>query len=160
MFSLYYYLKNREKSEYIINTGRSKKLKSGYYENQVWGALEQAWKGYKITKNKREDDKMELYARRIQECQHDLGLPISSFDNIGMSAASFLWEFIRKQYNDSNQEEQEVSDEEQYQSDTHYEQERFTDTYSEYFEDDENKAIGILIPIVKILQINRKIVHL
>ena len=42
MFSLYYYLKNREKSE------------SGYYENQVWGALEQSWKGYKIAKNKDE----------------------------------------------------------------------------------------------------------
>ena len=54
MFSLYYYLKNREKSEYIINTGRSKKLKSDYYENQVWGALEQSWKGYKIAKNKDE----------------------------------------------------------------------------------------------------------
>ena len=51
MFSLYYYLKNREKSE------------SGYYENQVWGALEQSWKGYKIAKikmkNKDEYDKME-----------------------------------------------------------------------------------------------------
>ena len=54
VFSLYYYLKNREKSEYIINTGRSKKIKSGYYENQVWGALEQSWKGYKIAKNKDE----------------------------------------------------------------------------------------------------------
>ena len=30
--------------------------------------------------------KWKLYARRIQERQHDLGLPISSFDNIGMSA--------------------------------------------------------------------------
>ena len=43
-----------------------------------------------IVKNKDEDDKIELYARRIQECQHDLGLEITSFDNIGMSAASFL----------------------------------------------------------------------
>ena len=85
--------------------------------------------------------KWKLYAGRIQERQHDLGLPISSFDNIGMSATSFLWEFIRKEdNNEGNQEEQELSDEEQYQSDTHYEQERFTDMYSEYFEDDENKA--------------------
>jgi hypothetical protein len=59
MFSLYYYLKNREESEYIINTGRSKKIKSGYYENQVWGALEQSWKGYKIAKNKDEYNKKE-----------------------------------------------------------------------------------------------------
>jgi hypothetical protein len=92
-------------------------------------------------KNKDEYNKKELYARRIEECQHDLGLEVSSFDNIGMSATSFLWEFIRKEdNNEGNQEEQELSDEEQYQSDTHYEQERFTDMYSEYFEDDENKA--------------------
>ena len=140
MFALHTYLKSRKKHDYMVDTGRSKLLNSFYFENQVWAALYKSWKGYVIAKNKGEDDKMELYARRIQECQHDLGLPISSFDNIGMSAASFLWEFIRKQYNDSDQEEQEVSDEEQYQSDTHYEQERFTDTYSEYFEDDENKV--------------------
>jgi hypothetical protein len=36
-------------------------------------------------------------------------------------------------------EEQEVSDEEQYQTDR-YEQERFTDTYTEDFTDDENNA--------------------
>ncbi len=35
---------------------------------------------------------MELYAHRVQELQHDLGLPISSFDDIGMSATGFLWE--------------------------------------------------------------------
>src|SRR5215212_1495440 len=52
-------------------------------------------------KNKDEYDKMERYARIIQESQHDLGLEISSFDNIGMSATSFLWEFIRKEDNDS-----------------------------------------------------------
>src|ERR1051325_6824527 len=96
-FSLYYWLKNREKSEYIINTGRSKKLKSGYYENQVWGALEQSWKGYKIAKNKGEDDKMETYVRRIQERQHDLELEVSSFDNLDMSATSFLWETIQNE---------------------------------------------------------------
>jgi hypothetical protein len=36
--------------------------------------------------------------------------------------------------------DQESSDEEEYQTDQQYEQERFTDDYSEYFEDDENKA--------------------
>ena len=30
---------------------------------------------------------MERYARIIQECQHDLGLEVSSFDNVEMSAA-------------------------------------------------------------------------
>ena len=78
-------------------------------------------------------------ARRIQELQHDLGLPISSFDDIGMSATSFLWEIAQKEDNNI-QGEQRTSDEENYLTDHHYEQERFTDTYSEYFEDDDNKA--------------------
>jgi hypothetical protein len=55
-------------------------------------ALHKAWKGYVIAKNKDEYEKMEQYARIIQESQYDLGLPISSFDNIGMSAASFFWQ--------------------------------------------------------------------
>ena len=65
---------------------------------------------------------------------HDLGLEITSFDNIGMSAATFLSEIAQEEY-----QEQEVSNEE-YQTDR-YEQERFTDdARSAYFEDDENKA--------------------
>jgi len=35
-------------------------------------------------------------AQRVQELQHDLGLPISSFHNIGKSATSFLWELAQK----------------------------------------------------------------
>ncbi|MDQ3902205.1 MAG: hypothetical protein M3247_00930 [Thermoproteota archaeon] len=55
---------------------------------------------------------MELYVRRIQEWQHDLGLRISSFDDIGMSADDFLSEIAKKEdNNDSNQVEQELSDE-------------------------------------------------
>ncbi len=113
------------------------------------GALHKAWKEYVIAKNKDEYDNMERYARIIQESQHDLGLEVSSFDNLGRSATSFLWEFIRKEDNDSNQEEQEVSDGEQYETDTHYEQERFTDTYSENFQDDEDKSdrFTLLYPI-------------
>jgi len=60
---------------------------SFFFENQVWGAL--------LNLCKDQYDKMELYARRIQECQHDLGLEVSSFDNIGMSAPGILWEFVR-----------------------------------------------------------------
>ena len=52
-----------------------------------------------------------------------------------MSAASFLSEIAQKEGNGISQLEQEDS----YQTDR-YEQERFTDTSSEYFEDDENKA--------------------
>jgi hypothetical protein len=85
----------------MTNTDRSKMLDSGFFENEIWGALHKAWRGYVIAKNKGEDEKMELYAHKVQELQHDLGLPISSFDNIGMSVASFLWELAQK--DDDNQ---------------------------------------------------------
>src|ERR671938_124671 len=134
MFAVRTYLKSWKKQNYMVNTDRSKMLDSGFFENQVWGALYKAWKGYTIAKNKGEDDKMEVYARRIQELQHDLGLEVSSFDNIGMSAADFLWETIQEE---NKLQEKEPSNE-NYQTDQ-YEQERFTDEQSEYFEDDENK---------------------
>jgi hypothetical protein len=41
----------------------------------AWGALPKYWKGCTIAKNRDEYDKMELFARRIQEWQHDPGLP-------------------------------------------------------------------------------------
>ena len=64
-------------------------LDSGFYENQVWGAVLKAWKGYVIAKNKDEYDKMLHYADIIQECQYELGLEISSFPDIGKSASDF-----------------------------------------------------------------------
>jgi hypothetical protein len=127
-----------KKQNHMVNTGKSKLLDSFYFENQVWGALHKAWKGYVIAKNKGEDEKMELYAQRVQELQHDLGLSISSFDNIGKSATSFLWELAWKDAD--NQEQEVVAEEENYLGDSQYEKERFTDTYTEDFEDDENKA--------------------
>jgi len=63
----------------MINIDRSKMLDSGFFENQVWGALHKAWKGYVIAKNKDEHDKMERYADIIQECQDDLGLQVVHF---------------------------------------------------------------------------------
>ena len=127
----------------MINTDRSKMLNSGFFENMVWGALHKCWKGYTIAINKDEYDKQEMYAHRIQECQHDLGLPISSFDNIGMSATSFRREIAQK--DNDNQEEQQVASEEEeeeedYRGDRQYERERYTDTWSEDFEGDENNA--------------------
>jgi hypothetical protein len=139
MFALHTYLKSQKKTIYMVNTGRSKKLESFFLENQAWGALHKCWKGYTIAKNKGEDEKMQLYARRIQELQHDLGLEVSSFPNIGMSATSFFSQLAQEE-NDS-QEQQVVAEEEQnYLGDSQYERERFTDRYSEDFEDDENKA--------------------
>jgi hypothetical protein len=52
-----------------------------------------------------------------------------------MPAADFSRQIPQK---DSNQEEQEASDEE-YQTNHQYEEERLSDTYSEYFRDDCNK---------------------
>jgi hypothetical protein len=92
MFAIHTLLKSQKKTRYMVNTDRSKKLDSGFYENEAWGALHKCWKGYTIAKNKGEDEKMELYAHRIQEWQHDLGLVVSSFDNIGMSSTRFLLE--------------------------------------------------------------------
>ena len=116
-------------------------LESGSFKNKVWGAIHKAWKGYTIAKNKSEYDNMDKYARIIQECQHGLGLEVSSFDDIGMSADDFLSEIARKEDNNNytNQVEQEVSDE-QYSDDYHYQQDRLTDdnAYSEYFRDDFN----------------------
>ena len=51
-----------------------------------------------------------------------------------MSATSFLLELAQR--DDDNQ----VPEEGNYLTDTNYEQERFTDTYSKDFEDHENKA--------------------
>jgi hypothetical protein len=130
------YFRSKKKSDYMIRTYRSKILDSGSFDNQVWGALIKAWKGYVIAKNKGEYDKMLHYARIIQECQYDLGLEVSSFPNIGMSDSSFSRQIAQ---DDNNQEEQEASDEE-YQTDSQYEQERFTDTYTEDFRDDYNKT--------------------
>jgi hypothetical protein len=53
-------------------------LESFFFENQVWGALHKAWKGYVIAKNKDEYEKMVHYARIIQDCQYDLRLQVSS----------------------------------------------------------------------------------
>ncbi|MFL6411311.1 MAG: hypothetical protein ACJ71K_08725, partial [Nitrososphaeraceae archaeon] len=137
LFALRTYYKSRKKQDYMVNTGRSKLLDSFFFENQVWGALHKAWKGYVIAKNKDEYEKMEHYARIIQESQRDLGLEVSSFPNIGMSDTSFLWQLVQK---DNNNQEQQLAEEENYLGDRQFEEERFTDEYSEYYQDDENKA--------------------
>jgi hypothetical protein len=142
------YFRSKKKSDYIIRTGRSKVLDSGLFDNQVWGSLTKAWKGYVIAKNKDEYDKMVHYAHIIQESQYDLGLEISSFPDIGKSALAFhssqaaqIARENMKTLGSNNQiQEEQPLDEENYQGDDQYEQERFTDAYNEYFEDDENKA--------------------
>jgi hypothetical protein len=121
----------------MVNKGRSKLLDSFYFENQAWGALHKVWKGYTIAKNKDEYDKMELYARRIQELQQHLGLEISSFPNIGMTDTNFLSELAQKNndYNHSNENNQEqvAAEEENYVGDSQYEKERFTELLNNSF---------------------------
>jgi hypothetical protein len=131
------YFRSKKKSDYMINTGRSKILSGIFFENQAWGGLHKAWKGYTIAKNKDEYERMEHYARIIQEDQHELGLEISSFPNIGRSAIDFLWEIAQE---DNDNQEQQVVAEENYLGDSQYEKERFTDTYTEDFTDDYDKG--------------------
>jgi hypothetical protein len=73
----------------MTNTNRSKLLDSFFYDSQTWGALHKAWKGYVIAKNKHEYDRMEYYASVIQKLQIQLGLRVSLFPDIGMSALKF-----------------------------------------------------------------------
>ena len=59
-------------------------LSSDYYENQTWGALQKCWLGFTIAKNKQEDDKLEIYARRIQKFEKQLGIKVTDFSNWGI----------------------------------------------------------------------------
>ena len=59
-------------------------LSSDYYENQTYGALQKCWLGFTIAKNKMEDDKLEMYARRIQKLEKQLGRTITDFSNCGV----------------------------------------------------------------------------
>jgi len=56
MSRLHRYRKPLKKLCYMANTNRSKLLDSFYFDNQTWGALHKAWKGYVIAKNKHEYD--------------------------------------------------------------------------------------------------------
>jgi hypothetical protein len=89
IFLLHKYGKSLKKTSYMANTNRSKLLDSFFYDSQTWGALHKAWKGYVIAKNKHEYDKLEHYASIIQKLQNELGLRVSSFHDIGMSALKF-----------------------------------------------------------------------
>ena len=54
---------------YMLNTNRTRLLDSCYLENQTWGALHKAWKGYVIAKNKYEVERMDYYANVIRKLQ-------------------------------------------------------------------------------------------
>jgi hypothetical protein len=48
-------------------------LPSLYYSNQTYGALNKSWLGFVIAKEKGEWDKLDMYARRIQKLERQLG---------------------------------------------------------------------------------------
>jgi hypothetical protein len=48
-----------------------RKLPSGYFESQAWGALHKCWVGFVIAKEKIERDKIDLYAKRIQNLERE-----------------------------------------------------------------------------------------
>ncbi|HJT85660.1 MAG TPA: hypothetical protein VJ697_14355 [Nitrososphaeraceae archaeon] len=59
-------------------------LPSGFFEGQMWGALDKCWIGFKIAKAKMEFDKIDLYAKRIQRIEKDLGMEITDFSDWGI----------------------------------------------------------------------------
>jgi hypothetical protein len=65
-------------------------LDSFHFENQTWGALHKAWKGYVIAKNKDELSRMKYYAIVIQKLEHELGIKVSSFPELDLLALQFF----------------------------------------------------------------------
>ena len=59
-------------------------LYSGFFESQTWGALHKCWIGFVIAKEKLEWGKIDLYARRIQKLEKELGIELTDFSNWGI----------------------------------------------------------------------------
>ena len=59
-------------------------LSSGFYEGQTYGALEKCWVGFVIAKEKWEWDKIDLYAKRIQNLERELGIEVTDFSDWGI----------------------------------------------------------------------------
>jgi hypothetical protein len=56
-----------------------RRLPSGYFESQTWGALHKCWIGFIIAKEKWEWNKIEIFSKRIQHLEKDLGIEITDF---------------------------------------------------------------------------------
>jgi hypothetical protein len=59
-------------------------LPSGFYESQTWGTLHKCWIGFVIAKEKMEWDKIDLYAKRIQNIERELGIEVTNFSDWGI----------------------------------------------------------------------------
>lgn len=81
-----YYSAGRYKFKNYYKIGRKygRLLPSGFYDTQTWGALDKAWLGYIIAKNKGEHDKQIHYASIIQKLQRELDLEVSSFPPLNL----------------------------------------------------------------------------
>jgi hypothetical protein len=55
-----------------------------YNKGQIWGALRKAWKGYRIAKVQNDSARMREYATRIRTLQSQLGVPQTSFPELGV----------------------------------------------------------------------------
>lgn len=95
MYCMRYYRFNRSPTDPVQKLRRSSRklsslaernrlrlLDSFYFENQTWGALHKAWKGYVIAKNKYEPERMEYYGGVIQKLQRELGFEPSFFPEL------------------------------------------------------------------------------
>jgi hypothetical protein len=78
------YLASQNKARYRVDKGNVRVLSSLHTENQTWGALHKAWKGFQIGLSKFELEKMRYYARVIQKLQNELGLQVSSFPDLNV----------------------------------------------------------------------------
>ena len=73
----------------LAERNRLRLLDSFYFENQTWGALHKAWKGYVIAKNKYEVERMEYYGGVIQKLQREMGLEPSSFPELRINQLGY-----------------------------------------------------------------------
>jgi hypothetical protein len=81
------YVASQNKTRYRVDKGNVRVLNSLHTENQTWGALHKAWKGYVVGRNLCETEKMKYYARVIQKLQNELGLQVSSFPDLNIYPA-------------------------------------------------------------------------
>jgi hypothetical protein len=63
---------------------RDRILPSGFSESQTWGALHKCWIGFVIAKEKMEWEKIDLYAKRIQKLERELGIEVTDFSGWGI----------------------------------------------------------------------------
>jgi hypothetical protein len=86
------YRKSCKKLGYLAKRDDLRLLDSFNFENQTWGALHKASKGYVIAKKNDEHDRMKYYAIVIQKLERELGVKVSSFPELKMMALKFFQE--------------------------------------------------------------------